>query len=252
MRHARLAMLAVIGWPMSELHAPEWMLQNGCAPSVLNGFNPVSFLATAMIFGAAGYFEYKTSLRKIDDKELGKKHFEDMANVWDMGVAGDYNFDPLDLYSILGDDALGRKGLREVEISHGRSAMLGITAFAMWEYLTGHPIVENSMFFHPNLLLPALTITYVAATQIYEFKDSDQYIGLQVSSEGEARLENLKRTAEEFKEQSLVAREKAKIGAEKAQVAFVKATEIAKDLKEKYNDITEDYTDNVMKNIKEA
>merc|ERR1711957_332180 len=43
-RHARLAMLAVVGWPLSELVAPSWMLRDGCAPSVLNGFNPLSFL----------------------------------------------------------------------------------------------------------------------------------------------------------------------------------------------------------------
>ena len=50
-RHARLAMLAVVGWPMSELLAPSWMLQNGCAPSVLNGVNPISFLAIAGFLG---------------------------------------------------------------------------------------------------------------------------------------------------------------------------------------------------------
>ena len=89
LRHGRLAMLAVIGWPLSELLAPEWMLQHGCAPSVLNGFSPLSFLATATIFGALGFFEYKTSLRRVDDKELGALHKEDMADVWKWGVAGD-------------------------------------------------------------------------------------------------------------------------------------------------------------------
>jgi len=48
-----------------------------------------------------------------------------MANVWKCGVAGDYNFDPLGLYDSIGDDAVARKNLREVEVSHGRSAMLG-------------------------------------------------------------------------------------------------------------------------------
>ena len=88
-RHARLAMLAVVGWPLSELVAPSFMLQDGRAPSVLNGFNPISFVGFAAIFGALGYFEFKTALRRVDDKEFGKIHREDMADVWKWGVAGD-------------------------------------------------------------------------------------------------------------------------------------------------------------------
>lgn len=98
----------------------------------------------------------------------------------------------MNLYASVGDDAFARKGLREVEISHGRSAMLGITAFAMWEFLTGHPIVENSMFFHPNLLLPALGAGYLAFNYYYEIERTDEKFSIQLSSEGEARMENLK------------------------------------------------------------
>jgi hypothetical protein len=196
LRHARLAMLAVVGWPISELVAPSWLLQeHGCAPSVLNGFDhPLSLLGVLLAFSAFGYFEYRTALRKTDDTTLGRIHREDMSNIWKYGVAGDYNFDPLHWYDSIGDDAYARKGLREVEISHGRSAMLGITAFAMWEFLTGHPIVEHSMFFHPNLLLPLLVVAYVAFGQFYELDEesSNMFLRFQMSSEGEARMENLK------------------------------------------------------------
>lgn len=194
-RHARLAMLAVVGWPLSELLAPTWMLQeNGCAPSVLNGFNPLSFFGVVAAFSALGFFEFKTSLRRTDDTVLGKIHHDDMSEIWKYGVAGDYDFDPLNLYQSIGNNAYARKGLREVEISHGRSAMLGITGFAMWEFLTGHPIVENSMFFHPNALLPALIAGYFAFGQFYEFDEesSDRVFRFKLSSEGEARMENLK------------------------------------------------------------
>ena len=246
-RHGRLAMLAVIGWPLSELLAPDWMLQqNGCAPSVLNGFNPLTFLATAAFFGAAGFFEYKTALRRVDGTPIGKKHYEDMANVWKYGVAGDYNWDPAGLYSILGDDAIGRKGLREVEISHGRSAMLGISAFAFWEALTGHAVTESfGMFFHPNLLLPALAASYAYASSIYELEDSDQYVRLQVSSEGEARLENLKLATAGFTEMM----EKSTPSAEDTMDAFEKVKDLAKAAKKKYDELNDDYTANVMSNI---
>jgi len=52
LRDERLAMLAVIGWPLSELSDPDSMLQNGMAPSVLNEFNPISFVSTAVIFAS--------------------------------------------------------------------------------------------------------------------------------------------------------------------------------------------------------
>jgi len=192
-RHARLAMLAVVGWPMAELLGPKWLLQEGgCAPSVLNGFNPITFFATVAIFGGIGFLEYKTSLRTTHNTKSGKQHREDMSEIWDLGVAGDYDFDPLELYSSVGNDAKARKGLREVEISHGRSAMLGITGFAAWEALTGHAIVENSMFFHPNLLLPALVFGYTAFNAVYKVENNDQYL-FQISktSEGDALMQNL-------------------------------------------------------------
>jgi hypothetical protein len=135
------------------------MLQgNGCAPSVLNGANSLSFLAISGFLGAAGYLEYRTSLRRTLSTPMGGMHERDMSAVWKCGVAGDYNWDPMNLYSSCGDNYKGRKGLRDVELSHGRAAMLGITYFAAWETLTGRPIVENSVFFHPKLLLPLLAV----------------------------------------------------------------------------------------------
>jgi hypothetical protein len=115
-----------------------------------------------------GAFELKTSLRASQATPMGKLHEKDMSAVWKYGVAGDYNFDPLDWYASCGDDWGGRKGLRDVELGHGRMAMRGITYFAAWEALTGNPIVENNMLFHPNLVLPLLALGYVGWNQIYE------------------------------------------------------------------------------------
>lgn len=188
-RHSRLAMLAAVGWPMSELLAPSWMLQDGCAPSVLNGVNPLSFLAIVGAIGAAGVFELKTSLRASQATPMGKLHEKDMSAIWKYGVPGDYNWDPLNLYSSCGDDFKGRKGLRDVELSHGRVAMLGITYFALWEALTGHPIVENNMLFHPNAVFPLLVAGYTAATQIYEVSSLTEYpIEIKYTNEGEMKL----------------------------------------------------------------
>lgn len=248
-RHARLAMLAVLGWPLSELVAPNWMLHgsNHLAPSVLNGFDPLSFIAVAAIFGGAGYFEYKTSLRRVDDKRIGMKHAQDMANIWKYGVPGDYNFDPMNLYSMFGNDATGRKAMRELEIAHGRWAMMGITSFVAWEKLTGHAIVENNMFFHPNALLPALAIAYGAFGFFYEIKNTDQYLfQIEKTSEGEARLESINRNIKLFQEENAEVTEKAITLLGNAAAISV---DTFQDLKKKYEEITEDYTKNVvMKN----
>jgi len=245
-RHARLAMLAVVGWPLAELMGPNFMLHgpNHLSPSVLNGFDPLSFIAVAAIFGGFGFFEYKTSLRRVDDTKIGKKHAEDMANVWKYGVPGDYNFDPLNLYSMFGDSADGRKAMRELEISHGRWAMGGITGFAAWEALTGHQIVENNLLFHPNAVVPALALAYLGFGFFYEVKNTDKYLfQIEQTSEGAVRMEGIQREFNTFAADNAVVTEKAvSVLSEAAGVAF----ETAKDLKTKYNQITEDYTKSVM------
>eukprot|EP00560_Eucampia_antarctica_P008858 CAMPEP_0197822796 /NCGR_PEP_ID=MMETSP1437-20131217/51_1 /TAXON_ID=49252 ORGANISM="Eucampia antarctica, Strain CCMP1452" /NCGR_SAMPLE_ID=MMETSP1437 /ASSEMBLY_ACC=CAM_ASM_001096 /LENGTH=392 /DNA_ID=CAMNT_0043421597 /DNA_START=62 /DNA_END=1240 /DNA_ORIENTATION=+ len=248
-RHSRLAMLAVVGWPLAELLGPNWMLHgpNHISPSVLNGFDPLSFIAVAGILGGLGFFEYKTSLRRVDDTPIGQKHKEDMKNVWRYGVPGDYNFDPLNWYNAFGDTATGRKAMRELEIGHGRWAMVGITAFAAWEALTGHPIVENSMFFHPNALLPFLTIAYFAFGFFYDVKNSDQYLfQIEMNSEGEARKENLQRSVMYATED---AREIAGKAFEKASGGADSASDIFSTLKEKYNSFSDGYTEYSMRNI---
>lgn len=236
---ARLAMLAVIGWPLSELLAPNWLLQgpNHLAPSVLNGFNPLTFLTTVAVFAGIGFAEYKTALRLNSvGTELGQKHSKDMEDVWKYGVPGDYNFDPLGLYNAFGDSAVGRKAMRELEISHGRWAMMAITSFAAWEALTGHAVVENSMFFEPNLALPLLGAAYLGFGWFFELENTDQYMfQIRTTSEGEMRMERIKNglgyLAEDAKEFAPM---------------MEGAIEGAKGLKAKYDSFVDGYTESKM------
>jgi len=248
-RHARLAMLAAVGWPLSELYGPNWLLHgpNHVAPSVLNGFDPLSFLAVLTLFGGFSFFEYKTALRCVNDKKLGIKHAEDMANVWSYGVPGDYNFDPLNLYSMLGDTADGRKAMRELEIAHGRSAMLGISAFAAMEALTGKPIVANNLFFEPNAVLPMAAIAYLAFGFFFEVENNEQYLfQVRTTSEGEVRIEGMKKWASEkipeAQESTVVAFDEAK---KYAKIVV----DTGKDIKIKYENIKDSYTKYSMRNI---
>lgn len=246
LRHARLAMLAVVGWPLSELNGPNFMLHgpSHLAPSVLNGFDPLSFIAVAGIFGAFGYFEYKTSLRRVDDKPLGIKHMADMTNVWKYGTPGDYNFDPFNLYSMFGDTADGRKAVRELEIAHGRGAMVGITVFALWEALTGHPIVENNLLFQPNAIVPLLAALYFGFGFFYEIKNTDQYLlQIEQTSEGAVRMENIKTQAKNAQKEASHYGDIALINATKyGRIAI----DSANDVKEKYDKLTVEYTKSVM------
>lgn len=248
LRHSRLAMLAVIGWPLSELNAPNFMLhgKQHLAPSVLNGFDPVSFLGFAAIFGAIGYFEFQTAFRRVDNTKLGKIHAEDMANVWQYGVPGDYNFDPLNLYNLLGDSADARKAMREAEVAHGRGAMMGITYFAAWEALTGHPIVENSVFFHPNAVLPFAAFTYFLFGFFYEIENDGQFMfQARMTSEGAVNAARLGKLGEQLLEEATEV-------ATKASATFNDVATIVgyttKDLNTKYEAAVETYTKSSMKN----
>uniref|UniRef100_A0A7S2MCL2 Uncharacterized protein n=1 Tax=Octactis speculum TaxID=3111310 RepID=A0A7S2MCL2_9STRA len=140
LRHARLAMLAVVGWPASELLHP-WVarvtdlpstvsLLGGTAPSVLNGglgnISPVFWIAAVV---SAVVIELTALEREI----LGH-------------APGDLGFDPLSLRS---------ERMAEAELANGRVAMLAITGFVAQEFLShqnGIPIPVVSAtpeFFHP-------------------------------------------------------------------------------------------------------
>ena len=54
--YRRLVMLAVIGCSLSEFLVPGSMLQYSMAPSFLNGFNPIPFVSTAIIFAGLVFF----------------------------------------------------------------------------------------------------------------------------------------------------------------------------------------------------
>lgn len=134
LRHARLAMLAAVGWPISELVQPAvadlFGLSNGLAsqslaPSVLNGglgAVPAPFWLLAI--GGAALLEQ----RSLEFETAGK-------------APGDLGFDPL---------GMGSPKMADAEILNGRVAMLAITGFAIQEALYHAAVVnETPLFFHP-------------------------------------------------------------------------------------------------------
>ncbi|KAG7350842.1 fucoxanthin chlorophyll a/c protein [Nitzschia inconspicua] len=139
-KHARLAMLAAVGWPISELldrtlaNAFGWQTivdATDRAPSVLNGglgkISPVYWAGVITIAAA------------IDLIQLQKSRNNPTY------TPGNLNFDPLGLYP---DDKEGQDQMKLAEIKNGRLAMLAITAFALQEAVTHMGVIDNPFFIH--------------------------------------------------------------------------------------------------------
>ena len=123
-KHARLAMLAAFGWPVSEITNFGGLLNgDGRAPSLLNGgLGNVNGVYWGAVVALAVYWE-KFGL----DQQFGSK---------DVSKSPDY------LPGMLGFDPLGADSpsMRNAEITNGRVAMLAITFYALEEALTKSPI----------------------------------------------------------------------------------------------------------------
>lgn len=161
-KHARLAMLAAAGWPLSELwhvgiadtFGLDSILVEGKVPSVLNGglTNEWIYGAAAVALVIGGILEFSTMSSK------GKEGYR----------PGNLDFDPLNLYTFrasFGLDQITEKITREekmararfdmelCEIKNGRLAMLAITAYAAQEFISGIPVVQQTPFFFGDPIL---------------------------------------------------------------------------------------------------
>ena len=153
-KHARLAMLAAVGWPLSELFdkklasvfelKPLLVFQDR-VPSVLNGGldrTPGVYWAAAL--GVAFAIE-----------SFGILKAQNAANAGSDSTPGDLSFDPLGLAGKTGEERMFKA---EAELFNGRLAMLAVTGFAVQEWLTQNAVVnETPIFFKPiNLVLEQL------------------------------------------------------------------------------------------------
>jgi len=147
LKHGRLAMLAAVGWPLSELvqpslasdlHAPSLVFkQGGEVPSVLNGGLadvPVVFWAGA--FAAAAALELAGLQAANEGKAPG-----------DLGFRAGRGL----LANVLGSDA----AVADAEIQNGRVAQLAVVAYVVQEFLAKshglpEPVVSQTYgLFHP-------------------------------------------------------------------------------------------------------
>lgn len=146
-KHARLAMLAAVGWPIAELahgsvasslDLPETLLStselHGKVPSVLNGgLDQTAPLFWVAAIGAAAALEFIET----------KRNDEGVA-----GEPGNFGFDPLNL--ITSGSIKRQFFLKEAELFNGRLAMLAITGFVAQEFATNAAVIDQTpIFFKP-------------------------------------------------------------------------------------------------------
>lgn len=141
-KHARLAMLAAVGWPIAELNQPAIaaslgmrndLTADGRVPSVLNGGlvgDPLVGIFVTIFLLVAAIID----LNKLPDSPVGY-----------------YGFDPMGLADkappvIGGSLPQGRKWMSEAEIKNGRLAMIAITAYAFQEFASSVPVTAETPF----------------------------------------------------------------------------------------------------------
>eukprot|EP00316_Scyphosphaera_apsteinii_P012622 CAMPEP_0119308968 /NCGR_PEP_ID=MMETSP1333-20130426/13208_1 /TAXON_ID=418940 /ORGANISM="Scyphosphaera apsteinii, Strain RCC1455" /LENGTH=226 /DNA_ID=CAMNT_0007312855 /DNA_START=50 /DNA_END=731 /DNA_ORIENTATION=+ len=136
-KHARLAMLAAFGWPVSEITNFGGLLNgDGRAPSLLNGgLGNVNGVYWAAVVALAVYWEGQGL-----DKQFGKS---------DDYLPGMLGFDPL------GADS---PTMRNAEITNGRVAMVAITAYALEEAITKAPIFPSAFSTEPLCVVTGMNL----------------------------------------------------------------------------------------------
>jgi hypothetical protein len=168
LKHARLAMLAAVGWPLAELFhktlADAWELPNALnlhdrVPSVLNGgLGNVSPIFWVSAVAAAALVEtFSGAVGQIQSADLG---FDPLG----LSSGHDLAFDPLGASS---SSKTGRgRFLAESELFNGRLAMLAITGFAIQESFTGNSVVDAiPIFFKPfNVVIEQLLASGAATS----------------------------------------------------------------------------------------
>eukprot|EP00536_Pseudo-nitzschia_multiseries_P000125 jgi/Psemu1/155308/gw1.3.269.1 len=142
-KHARLAMLAAVGWPISELedrdiadyfHVSSVLDDGDRVPSMLNGgmerIDPRFWGFCLGMTAAIDLYGVSKSRRSADDY-----------------FPGNIGFDPLNLFP---PDREGREKMKLAEIKHGRVAMLGVVGYVVEEYVTKMAVVDDTpILFQP-------------------------------------------------------------------------------------------------------
>eukprot|EP00961_Rhodomonas_salina_P235652 3185124-Rhodomonas_salina.2 len=144
-KHARLAMLAAVGWPVSELlhpflakaaNLPSLLTETGQVPSVLNGglaqLLDAPFAIFFLVIALGNTYTVEMDALQPRTNFLNK----DTKDMY----PHDLGFDPLGFYVKLGPDE--RKVMVQKELNNGRLAMIAVVLYAVIEFASKQPLVS--------------------------------------------------------------------------------------------------------------
>lgn len=145
LRHGRLAMLAAVGWPLSELWHKELAQAFGLESILANGDRAPSLLNGGLSNGwASGMLIMSMLIAGIlEGQAMNSGNIFWAAEKPADYIPGDLGFDPMNLHGARGN----KKEMQTAEIKNGRLAMIAITAFAFQEFATKIPVVQQTPFF---------------------------------------------------------------------------------------------------------
>lgn len=143
LKHARIAMLAAVGWPMAELMHKNIADAFGLAPLLASNDRVPSILNDGLSHAHFPVFWIAT-IAAAAALEIAESVAENVASKLD---PTDYGFDPLNL----GGKTDGQKRfMQEAEVFNGRLGMLAIVGFAAQEFVLKNAVVDQiPIFFKP-------------------------------------------------------------------------------------------------------
>jgi len=143
-KHARLAMLAAAGWPLSELWDRNIAEYFGIETTLDDADRvPFFFNVEGLQKISPEFWGFCLGLTAAIDTYGFRRARSEIPGY----IPGDLGWDPLGLYPV---DLESRKRMQLQEILHGRTAMLAVTGYASQEAISNVGVVdETPLFFFP-------------------------------------------------------------------------------------------------------
>ena len=145
-RHGRLAMLAVMIWPIQEKFDQFFLEPNQCGPLISGPVTlPYLPLFMTLLMMLLGYLDIYT------------KDIQESEGVGDAFLPGDCFWDPLKVLD--GAPATMKRNMQERELFNGRVAMLAFAAFVFEEVTSHEAVIDipgNEVLFTPAYQIPSV------------------------------------------------------------------------------------------------
>jgi len=138
LKHARIAMLAAVGWPLAELIHTKLAYAYDVRPLLMYGDRVPSVLNGGLLHAIGPFWPMM----------VGALTLASVAEVFDEYYRGETNSDSFDYAEKVGEND---KYLALAEIKNGRLAMMAVAAYAFQEAFTGIGIVPQMLAWtHPH------------------------------------------------------------------------------------------------------